>query len=112
MSLHHAAPGEPIDVRPLGPKLAESNSTALLRTDDLEVMRLVLTRGRSVPEHEVAGGIILHCLEGAVEVKTRGTMQVLRAGNMLYLEGHVPYSLRAVEDSSILMTVLRKETMH
>lgn len=107
--LHHATSGELIDVRPLGDKLPQSISTALLRTDDLEVMRLVLPAEKSVPEHHVPGEVTMLCVEGAVEVQAHDTMRVLQAGQMIYLSGNVPYALRALENSSVLMTMLRKQ---
>ncbi|HEY8607071.1 MAG TPA: cupin domain-containing protein [Noviherbaspirillum sp.] len=108
MSLPHPGPGEPIDVRPLGPRLGAAASTALFRTDDVEVMRLVLPKGKSVPEHHVEGEMTLQCLEGTVDVQTGDQAQRLSAGEMLYLYGHTPYSLSALEDASLLMTMLRK----
>lgn len=108
MSLHHATSGEKIDVRPFGGKLAEAVSTALVRTADLEVMRLVLPKGRSIPEHEVPGEVTLQCIEGTLELQAQGNSQILHPGEMLYLDGHVPYALNAVEDTSLLMTMLRK----
>lgn len=108
MSLHHATSGEKIDIRPLGAKLPQTPSTALLRTDDLEVMRVVLSKGRSVPEHRVAGEITIQCIEGIVEVQAHDGVQVLSANEMLYLKGNVPYALNALADSSLLMTILRK----
>lgn len=108
MSLPHPGPCEPIDVRPLGARLGDASSTALFRTDDIEVMRLVLPRGKSVPEHHVEGEMTLQCLEGTVEVRTGGKLQRLQAGEMLYLFGRTPYSLTAADDTSVLMTMLRK----
>lgn len=106
--LHHATSGELIDVRPLADKLPQSISTALLRTDNLEVMRLVLPADKSMPEHHVPGEITLLCLEGTVELQAHDKTQVLQQGQMIYLMGNVPYALRALEDSSVLMTMLRK----
>lgn len=108
MALHHAASGEKIDVRPLAGALLDSASTALVRTGDLEVMRLVLPKGKSVPEHQVPGEITFQCLEGIVEVQAHDKAQTLAAGELLYLEGNVPYALYALEDASMLMTMLRK----
>jgi len=109
MSQHHPASGELIDIRPLGDDLKDAASIALARTDDLEVMRLILPKGRSIPEHHVAGEITLQCLEGTVEVQAHDRTQPLRAGQMLYLAGEVPYALYALENSSVLMTMLRKD---
>jgi len=108
MSLHHATPGELIDIRPLGDKLIDSASMALVRTNDFEVMRLVLPKGKSIPEHRIEGELTLHCLEGSVEVEALGQRRQLQAGQMLYLEGNTPYALAAAENASVLMTMLRK----
>jgi quercetin dioxygenase-like cupin family protein len=106
MSLHHATSGERIDLRPLGAKLTQSASVALLKTPHLEVMRLVLPAGKSLPEHQVAGDITLQCLEGTVELQAHDRTQVLQAGELVYLAGNVPYALYALENSSVLMSVL------
>lgn len=55
MALPHAAPGQTIDVRPFGPALAGTNTSALLKTDRLEVIRLVVPAGKQIPSHKVAG---------------------------------------------------------
>jgi quercetin dioxygenase-like cupin family protein len=106
MSLSHASSGEVISIRPLGDKLAETVSVALLKTAHLEVMRLVLAKGRSIPEHRVAGGMTFQCIEGAVELQAHGSTRILHAGDLVYLEGGQPYSLHAIEDASILHTIL------
>lgn len=108
MALPHATSGELIDIRPLGNKLAESPSTAFVRTDDFELMRMVLPKGKSVPEHHVAGEITMQCLEGAVEVQAHSSSHTLLPGYLMYLQGDVPHALHALEDSSILVTMLRK----
>lgn len=111
MPQYHPAPGELIDVRPLGDKLVDAASIALARTDDFEVMRLVMPKGKSIQEHSVPAELTLHCLEGSVDVLALDRTQSLQAGQMLYLHGNTPYALSAREDSSVLMTVLRKENM-
>lgn len=109
MSQYHPVPGEVIDLRPLADKLLDTASIALVRTDDLEVMRLVLPKGKSIPEHHVPGEITLQCIEGVVEIQAQDTTQQLQAGELLYLHGDTPYALYALENASILMTMLRKD---
>lgn len=106
MSLHHLSSGEIISLRPLGDKLMDTPSTALLKTNNLEVMRLVLEAGKSIPEHKVAGEMTLHCLEGKVELKAHQKTQILQAGDIVYLEPMQPYALHATDNASLLMTVL------
>lgn len=109
MSLRHAVSGEVIDIRPLGDQLVDAASIALARTDDFEVMRLALPKGKSVPEHQVPGEITLQCIEGTVEVQAHDKTQQLQAGNLLYLQGNTPYAIFALENSSVLMTMVRKD---
>lgn len=106
MSIPHAASGELIDVRPLGANLRQTSSSTLVRADHLEVFRLVLTAGKAPPDHKVSGAITIQCLEGAVELEAHGRTQVLRAGSMVYLSDAEPHAVKALEDSSLLVTVL------
>jgi 2-polyprenyl-6-methoxyphenol hydroxylase-like FAD-dependent oxidoreductase len=41
MALSHASPGQALDVRPLGARLATGKTAALFKSRDLEVLRLV-----------------------------------------------------------------------
>jgi len=111
MPQNRPAPGELIDVRPLGDKLVDTASIALARTDDFEVMRVIMPQGKSIPVHSVPGELTLQCLEGTVEVQALGRTLTLEQGQMIYLEGNTPYALLAPRNASVLMTVLRKDNM-
>ena len=52
MSQNRPAPGDLIDVRPLGDKLADTASIALARTDDFEVMRVIMPQGKDFGMHQ------------------------------------------------------------
>ncbi len=105
MAIPHAAPGEPIDVRPLGARLGQEKTIALFKSDHLEVLRLVLPAGKSMPAHKVPGEMTIQCLEGQVAVTGDGPDTVLNAGELLYLRGHVVHGLSAREDASVLLTL-------
>jgi len=106
MSIPHAASGELIDVRPLGSDLRQTSSSTLVRADHLEVFRLVLAAGKAAHEHKAPGAITIQCLEGAVELEAHGRTQILRAGSMVYLSDAEPHAIKALEDSSLLVTML------
>jgi quercetin dioxygenase-like cupin family protein len=108
MALHHAAPGAVIDIHPLGDKLNTAATVALFKTEQLEVMRMVLHAGKSVPEHNVPGEVVIQCLEGAIEVHTPDAIRQLGPWQLVYLAGGEPHALHALEDSSILHTILLK----
>ena len=109
MAIAHAAPGQLVDVQPLGNQLSEARSSAVFKTDGLEVMRVVLPAGKTIPAHKVKGEMTIHCLEGEVELVAGGQTQRMKAAQMVWLEGSVEYAFTAVQNASLLVTiVLRK----
>lgn len=94
---------------PFGDRLASQRTTALFKSNDLEVIRLVLRAGDAFPTHSVNGEITLQCIEGRLEVRSDGHSQTLAAGQLLYLLGKTPHSVTALSDASALLTlVVRK----
>lgn len=108
MALQHANPGQVIDLKPYGAALAQKQSIALFKSEDLEVMRLVLLAGKTMPSHDVAGEITLQCLEGSIEVTAEAATHVLYPGHLMYLPGRAPHALFALENASVLVTVALK----
>jgi quercetin dioxygenase-like cupin family protein len=106
MALHHATSGELFSLRSQNKIQSESNSTALVKSETLEVMRMVLANGKSIGEHQVAGEITIQCLDGAIELTAHGKTQTIHPGEMVYLAGSVPHALRAVADTTLLVTIL------
>lgn len=107
MALHHAMPGEIINLRRPLQDVSEDISTALFKTDDVEVIRRVLHAGQSVPPHEVDGDITLQCLSGKFKLIAHGKIQSMEEGELAYVAACQPYALEAEEDSVILMTIVR-----
>lgn len=106
MAIHHALSGELIDIRPLGDMLATSQTTTLYKTNHLEVFRLVMPSGKEMPEHKVVGEVTVQCLEGSVEFSIGTNRDVMQAGDLKCLAGGVAHSLRAIKESSVLVTLL------
>ena len=109
MAIAHLSSGESIDVRPLGAGIQGAQTLALFKSADLEVMRLVLPKGKGMASHSVQGDITLQCMEGEIEVSVDGRSSMLEAGHLMYLSGRVPHSLTARVDASALLAIaLRK----
>jgi quercetin dioxygenase-like cupin family protein len=109
MAMQHAVSGEPVCVLPPANVPGDRQTVALFKTEELEVMRLVLAKGKSMPAHKVAGDITVQCLEGVICFNSDGKDQTLAVGDMLYLAGGVTHSLTALEDACALVhIVLRK----
>lgn len=106
MAQRHAQAGEIVDLRPFGKDLLNQQTTAIVKTKSFEAIRLVIPSGRDIPAHEVAGDIILHCLEGRVSLGIPNANHELSAGDWIYLEGGARHRLKAIEDASLLLTIL------
>ena len=108
MALQHAASGELIPLKRGDDDIAHFTSVALAKTENMELIRLVLPREREMPVHRVEGEITLLCLEGEIVCDAHGLSTVLRPGEMLYLLGGVPHAIKANEDAVALLTILLK----
>ncbi len=106
MALHHISSGEVTRLTPLGEQLQDQPSTALLKTENMELMRVVLKAGKSLPEHLVSGEVTIYCLEGKLELHAHQKMQLMQAGDLVYLEPMQAHALIAQENASALVTVL------
>jgi quercetin dioxygenase-like cupin family protein len=106
MAIPHATSGEVIDIHPLGSALTHAWSTTLVKTNSLEVIRLIIPSGKEIPVHKVSGEITVQCLEGRVTFTAGDDIRDLKAGQLLYLSSEVVHSLRGIEDASILLTIL------
>ena len=108
MSIPHAKPGEIISLL-RGPELAATKTATLYKTDDLELIRLVLPPGKEIATHKAPGEITVQCLEGRVAFTVQGKTQELAAGQLLFLSSEEPHSVKGIENSSLLVTILLRK---
>lgn len=106
MAITHAQPGEVIDVRPYGSALAAAKTITLLKTGKVEVIRLVMARGKVLAEHKAPGEITVHCLEGKLAFTALGQTHELAAGQLLNLPAGEPHSVECLEEASFLLTIV------
>ncbi len=106
MALPHAPSGAVIEVRQARQDLSVFSAIALAKTDELELIRMILPAGKTIPEHHVPGELTLLCLEGEVTVQAHGAAQTLGPGQMMYLHGGQAHALRAERDALVLLTLL------
>lgn len=111
MAIPHAREGQPVDVRPMGDRLRQEKAVALFKSEDLEVMRLIVLAGKSIPPHAVPGEITIQCIEGQVAITAQeGRSIALEAGQILFLGGGVVHGVEAARDSQILVTISLRKT--
>lgn len=108
MAIPHAASAQVIDIGPLGSELANTKTSALVKTDAIEVLRLIVPAGKDIPPHTTPGEITVQCLEGRALFRAQGVERELTPGTMLYLEGGQEHSVHGLEDSSLLITIQLK----
>jgi quercetin dioxygenase-like cupin family protein len=105
MAQPHAASGDVVDIGPLSPTLADHVTTAILKSAQLELVRLVLPSGKAMREHRVSGEITVQCFEGLIEFTTPTASRRLGPGQLIHLQGGEPHSLLALADSMALLTI-------
>ena len=104
MALHHATHGEKLHL-PSVSDVAGARKAALVKTDAFEAAQLLLRAGDSIASHAVRGYATIYCIEGAVHLHCGEDIRV-QAGDWLYLDRGQEHSLSAIEDSSLLLTIL------
>ncbi len=106
MALKHLAHGEMAYAGPLGDALPATRTYTLVRTDNLQIFRLVLRAGADLAEHAVPGAMVFHCIEGEVIFRAPGCELRMHAGDLTHAGAATPHSVHAVTDMSALVTVL------
>lgn len=109
MALKHAHPLDVIDLfhRPaLEPEPPVSIS--LLRTTELQIIRLVLPAGHRMPSHHVQGVVTLQCLTGSVDIEAGHGRCTLVEGQLVMLPGDEPHSLHAPQAAVVLLTLMHR----
>ncbi|HEY5702729.1 MAG TPA: cupin domain-containing protein [Gammaproteobacteria bacterium] len=108
MATHHASPAEIVDLDTWANDIPNEQTKAIVKTEEMELARLVIPAGKEIPTHKVSGPIVVHCINGKIEFTAMGTTQMLISGQLLHLLPDEPHSLKAVEDSVVLLTIIFK----
>ena len=108
MATHHANPGEIVDLQTWAADLPKEHTKAIVKTDEIELIRIVLPAGKGIPNHKITGPITLQCVTGKIAVTAMGATKKLNYDQLLHLMPGEPHSLHAIEDSVILLTIIFK----
>lgn len=106
MAIPHIQSAQTVDVSPFASQLQGEKTVALFKSEELEVIRLVLRSGKSFPPHSVSGEVTIQCIEGRLDVTVNGESHVLAAGQLMFLIANLPHSVVALEDASALVTIV------
>ena len=106
MALKHAQPLEGINLHATEEARGTAASSSLLKTRHLQLLRVVLEAGHSLPEHHVPGEITIQCLSGEADVATPSCTCRLVAGALVMLPAAEPHGVQAHQDTVLLVTVM------
>jgi hypothetical protein len=105
---HFPEPFETQKIRPPDADWGEIDSAVLIRTDELEVIRLVIGAGQRLRANWVTFGImVMQCIEGIVELNVASVTRQLMAGDLLYFPATAAHSIRGIENTILLVTAVR-----
>ena len=93
MAQQHAGFGELVSVLPLRERLAESRTSAVIKAEQLEVVRIVLMAGKEMREHSAPGEITVLGLEGEIVLCTPSSEQTMLAGDFVLLGRGAPHGV-------------------
>lgn len=105
MALSHAQHDDVVDLLPAG-GMASPVSVSLLRTTNLQLLRLVMPAGHQMPAHRVPGELTIQCLQGRVRISTARGPRELVAGRLVALAAGEPHDVLATEAAVLLLTLL------
>ncbi len=106
MNQGHIKAGEVVNLQTLKPDMEVDSTYALIKTSDMEVIRMVIPKGREIEEHSVDGEVSVQCLEGEVKFHLGNETKELSEGSWLYLNRKQPHSISAATDAVLLVTIL------
>jgi quercetin dioxygenase-like cupin family protein len=96
--------GEVVDLN-IGLK-NDKQSCMIVQSEDLQVRRFTLPAGAELPPQRALGDATLQCLDGALSVTIDGLVCELAAGQLIFLPAKSPHSIKAVERSTLLATMV------
>lgn len=106
MAQQHATPGAVIDLNTFG----EGKTTAIVKEDTFEAIRLIVEPGKPIPPHKVNGPISVQCLRGSCTFSIGNEPRKLVGGSWLYLAGGQMHAVESEEGAVLLVTILFKNS--
>ena len=85
MATHHAKPGELVDLKTWVNDQPLERTKAIVKTEEMELVRLFLPAGKEIPSHKVLGPITVHCIKGKIEFTAMGATQEIEPEQLLHL---------------------------
>ena len=79
---------------------------SVLKATGANVVMFSFDRGAELREHTALYPALLQAIEGELTVHLAGEQVILRPGDLLHIEPHVPHSVTAADQAKLQLTVL------
>lgn len=77
----------------------------VIETDFSKEIRILMKEGQIMKEHKAPYPILIHVLEGRIELGVDGRKNLMKKGDIVTLKGNVPHDLKANENSVIRLSL-------
>jgi len=84
------------------------NSVTVVKTGNLSMVLTALKKEARLCGHEVEGPITLQVISGAIRFAVEDEPHTLEAGAVMALDKEVYHEIQALEDSELLLTIVKE----
>jgi len=77
----------------------------IIETSFSKEIRILLAKGQFMKEHKAPFPIVIHVLQGSINLGSEGEIQEMNAGDLITLDANIPHDLKANQDSIIRLTL-------
>lgn len=84
-------------------------SQLALAADGARVVVFGFDTGAELTEHTAPGPILVQVLEGRLAFTAGDVTKELAPGGLLHLDARIPHSVRALEPSKMMLTIIRRD---
>lgn len=82
----------------------DRNAITLVKNDRVTVVLICLQKGAVIDENTIEGVVTIQVLDGKVEVETGAGSFEMEEKQMIALQPNIAHSLKAVKDTSLLLS--------
>jgi len=81
----------------------------LLESSFSKEIRILLKQGQIMKEHKAPFPIIIHILDGEIDLGAEGSIHPLKKGDIITLAANIPHDLAALKDSIVRLTLSKHD---
>jgi quercetin dioxygenase-like cupin family protein len=86
---------------------SDRNAITLTKDAALRVVLIAMKIGARLHEHQAAGPVILQAVSGSLRLSAGGEVLTLKPGEVVVLESAIEHEVEALEESALLITLIR-----